>query len=670
LAYAYQTEKSLSGLFFAQAAKYKDDVFLRSKLQRGLPCDEWIEMRWGDVAREVRHMGAGLIELGVKKNDRVGIFAHNRPRWIISDQAIQGAGGIGVPIYPTSTDDQLAFILNDCKAKGVIAGDAQLMEQAVRVKSRVPSLEFIACMAPVKDRPDPCVIDYDELQDKGTSSGKAREEFEKRRKALTEEDIAAIIYTSGTTGEPKGVMLDQSNFKAQTDILLSPPTSQKLLERGIRLNSLCHLPLSHIMGRANDYHAQVALGNFMTFAESYQKVSENLLEVRPQMLISIPRLYEKILEAVQIASDKMKGRKKKIFDWALKVGDEASDYMIRGEKMPGSTSFKFSVASILVYEKIKKVIGLDRLVMAGSGGGALSKEVNKFFRSMNVVISEGYGLTETTSAVTWNGPDFIEPLPDNWIYNKAMDWLIDTLVVTQGKGKNPFKSPVGTLKLMFVSNLLLPRIVIKPGTVGRPCKQTEIRIEADGEILVKGPQVFKRENGYFNRPDLTDEVFTEDGFFMTGDIGEFDEDGFLKITDRKKELLVTSGGKNIAPHPIELALTNDPYIDQACAVGDSKKFVAALIVPQFELLEKWAKENAIEFESVQKLIEQPEVIELYDTKVRKVNENLARYEQIKTFRLLNAAFSEETGELTPTLKMKRRIINEKFSKEIELLYKK
>lgn len=667
MAYAYQTENSLSGLFFTQAAKYKDDVFLRSKLHKGLPCDEWIDMTWRDVAIEVRHMGAGLIELGVKKNDRVGIFAHNRPRWIISDQAIQGSGGIGVPIYPTSTDDQLAFILNDCKAKGVIAGDAQLMEQAVRVKSRVASLEFIACMAPVKNNLEPSVIDYDELQGKGNLKG--LREFENRRKALTENDIAAIIYTSGTTGEPKGVMLDQSNFKAQTEILLSPPTSQKLLERGIRLNSLCHLPLAHVMGRANDYHTQMALGSSMTFAESYQKMSENLLEVRPQMLISIPRLYEKIQEAVQIASNKMEGRKKKILDWALKVGDEASDYMIKGERMPGSTSLKFSLASILVYERIKKMAGLDRLVMAGSGGGALSKEVNKFFRSMNVVISEGYGLTETTSAVTWNGPDFIEPLPDKWIYNKAMDWLIDTLVIIQGNGKNPFRSPVGTLKLMVVSNLLLPRIVMKPGTVGRPCKQTEVKIVADGEILVKGPQVFKRENGYFNRTDLTDEVFTDDGFFMTGDIGEFDEDGFLKITDRKKELLVTSGGKNVAPHPIELALTNDQYIDQVCAVGDHKKFVAALIVPQFELLEKWAKEKAIEYESLQKLIEHPEVIKLYNTKVGKVNENLARYEQIKRYRLLDVAFSEETGELTPTLKIKRRIIQKKFSREIDLLYK-
>ncbi len=664
----YQRENSLSGLFFAQAEKFGDDVFMRAKLKDGLPCDEWVDTTWNQAADEARNMGAGLIELGVEKDDRVAIFAHNRPRWIITDQAVQGSGGIGVPIYPTSTDAQVEFILNDCKAKGIITGDRELMEQAVRVKPKVPSLEFVGCMAPVEDPPDASVVDYGSLQKKGAESSQAVEEFEKRRKQLDLENIASIIYTSGTTGNPKGVVLDQSNFKAQTEVLLSTAVIQRMLGRGLRITSLCHLPLCHIMGRASDYHAQMAMGTTITFAESIQKVPENLLEVRPQMVASIPRLYEKVYEFVHVAGSKMKGRQKKVFDWAMKVGDKASDYMINGEKMPLTVTLQFALAGMLVYEKIRKMAGLDRLVVAASGGGALSKEVNKFFRNMNMIISEGYGLTETTSAVSWNGPDFKDPLPDKWIYHKVLDWLVDCMVLMQGQGKNPMRSPAGFVKLAFVSNMLLPRMQIKPGTVGRPVRWTDIKLASDGEILVKGPQVFKREHGYYNRPDLTDEVFTDDGYFMTGDIGEFDEDGFLKITDRKKELIVTAGGKNVAPHPIELALTNDTFIEQACAVGDKQRYIAALVVPQFELLEKWARDNGISFPSREELVNHPEVIKLYDERVAEANANLARYEQVKRYRLLPVQFTEENGELTPTLKMKRRIIYDKFEEEISSLF--
>lgn len=666
--YAYQTEKTTCGLFFAQAAKYRDKPFLYAKLRGGVPCNEWMDMLWSDVAREVRRMGAGLIDLGVRKSDRVAIFAHGRPRWIISDLAVQGSGAVGVPIYPTSTDKQLAYILNDCKARGLVAGDKTLMEQALRVKAEVPSLEFIVSMAPVDDPPDPCIIDYDHLQDRGVKSQAAEEEFDTRRSALTGDDVSAIIYTSGTTGEPKGVVLTQSNFMSDVEMLLDTTLTQRMMERGINFSSLCHLPLCHIYGRTSDYHVQMAMGGRIYFAESYAKVPENLREVRPQMLITIPRLYEKVYETVMVKKSKMKGVERKFFDWGIKVGNQVVDYMSKGEKIPFLVSSQFALASVLVYDKIRKAAGLDRLVLAGSGGGALGKDTNRFFRSMNIQLAEGYGLTETTSAVTWNTTEFLKPLPDKWIYKKSLDWLLDTMVVMQGKGKNPFSSPIGFLKMTVVSQLIIPKLVMKPGTVGRPCKNTEIKIAEDGEILARGPQVFQRDKGYFNRQDLTAEVFTPDGFFMTGDIGHFDKDGFVSITDRKKELIVTAGGKNIAPHPIELALTMDPYIEQACVIGDAKKYISALLVPQFELLEKWAKEKGISYSSQQELVCKPDVIRFYEEKVEKSNNDLAKYEQIKKFRLLPASFSEETGELTPTHKVKRRVINQKFAKEITSCY--
>jgi len=668
VAFTYQTEKTLSGLFFTQAETYKDDVFLRAKMRNGGPVDEWVDMTWGDCAREVRRAGAGLLDLGLEKGDRVAIFANNQPRWIISDQAIQGSGAIGVPIYPTSTDKQLSFMLNDCKAKGIITGDEELTEQACRVKSEVPSLEFIVCMSPLDDPPDSDVHGFDELMERGAKSDGGPVKFDEARKSLTEKDTAAIIYTSGTTGEPKGAVLTHRNFMKNLDQVLEATLIQKTMERGLRFECLCHLPLCHVYGRTTDYHTQMAMNGIITFAESYQKVPENLLEVRPNVINSIPRLYEKVYEVVQIQAAKMKGPRKKVFDWAINVGSKVVDCMAEGRRIDPATSIQFVLAGLLVYDRIRKLAGMDRLVMATSGGGALSKEINYFFRSMNIQVAEGYGLTETSPVLTWNALEFYEPLPDNWIYRKALDWLLDTMVVAQSKGKNPAGNPINALKLAAASNLIIHRMVMRPGTVGRPCKDTEIKIAEDGEILARGPQVFDRDKGYFNRPDLTEEAFTEDGFYKTGDIGHFDKDGFLVITDRKKELLVTAGGKNVAPHPIELDLTLDPYIEQAIVVGDGRKYLAALIVPSFENLERWAKERGIKYSGREDLINNPEVGKMYDEKVKKVNDELPRYEQLKKYRLLPVEFTEETGELTPTLKMKRRVIYEKFADEIEKCY--
>jgi len=249
-----------------------------------------------------------------------------------------------------------------------------------------------------------------------------------------------------------------------------------------------------------------------------------------------------------------------------------------------------------------------------------------------------------------------------------MEWLVDTVIVMQGKGKSPFKSLIGVMKINIVSKLILPHFIIKPGFVGRPCKDTTIKIAEDGEVLIKGPQVFIKSNGYFKKADKTEAVFTTDGYFMTGDIGAIDKDGFLKITDRKKDLIVTSGGKNIAPLPIEIALVLDMYIDQVCVIGDGKNYVIALIVPQFDLLKKIAADNNISFHNDIDLIRSTEIIRFFEERVSKVNQNLARYEQVKKFRLLPHSFSEETGELTPTQKMKRRVIYEKYSNEINSLY--
>ncbi len=669
MATLHESASSQVSLFFSLAEKYTDDVFMCAKLKDGEPSPSWEGTTWRETAEQVRRMGSGLIAMGVEPGERVGIFAHNRPRWVVSDLAIQGAGAVGVPIYPTSTDSQLAFILNDCKACALIAGDRELLIQALRVMNETPALKFIVYLGPAHDVTCPAVLAYPDLLKKGKDTDGALKEFEKRKDAITENHAAAIIYTSGTTGNPKGVVLSQGNFKAQTRLVMNAPITRRLLERGIRLSTLSHLPLCHIMGRATDYHAQMALGSVIYFAESMNTVQKNLLETRPQVLASVPRLYEKIYEAVLDYAGRLRGMRKNVFDWAMKAGERASDYMIKGERLPLFVSIQFALANILVYRHIRKFAGLDRLVSAISGGGPLSADIIKFFRAMNIVIAEGYGLTETTSSIAWNGPRFIEPLPDDSIHRKAFDWLIDTMVVMQGRGESPFSSFKGFLKVVVVSKLITPRMIIKPGYVGRPLDETLMKLGDDGEILVKGPQVFSRDKGYYNPDGAMNDVFTEDGFFKTGDIGEFDSDGFLKITDRKKELLVTSGGKNIAPQPLELALSMDPFIDQTCVVGDNRKFIAALIVPQFDFIGRYAMAKGIPFKDSKDLVDNPQIRALYQSRIDEINKRFARYEQIKAFRLLADPFTVETGELTPTMKMKRRVIIEKHAEDIEALYR-
>jgi len=391
MAYPFETEDTQVGLFFKQAEKLENDVFMRAKFKNGLPCDDRTDITWKKAAEEASCLGAGLIGKGIEKGDRIGIFSHNRPRWVIADQAIQGAGAIGVPIYPTSTDHQLTFILNDCEAKALIVGDESLLEQALRIMEEVPSLEFIVCLSPLTNSSDNRVTDYNALIKEGGNSSSAAEQFAERMAQLTPSDTAAIIYTSGTTGNPKGVVLSQANFKAQTDVLISTPLPQKLLERNIRLESLCFLPLCHVMGRTADYHLQLALGTTINFAENMKTIQKDLLEVRPNILFSVPRLYEKVYEGVNLHAQKLTGSEKKWFDWAMKTGDAASDYMIAGEPLPPALGIKFAFANRLVYHKIRKMVGFDRLVVAGSGGAALSREITKFFRSMNITITEGYG---------------------------------------------------------------------------------------------------------------------------------------------------------------------------------------------------------------------------------------------------------------------------------------
>ncbi len=667
---AYSND-TLCGIFHNQAERYGDKcVFLMGKFDiQGDPAAAWRSITWREAQDEVMDLAAGLLVLGLHKGDRAAIFSESRPRWIIADQAIQACGGIEVPLYPTLSKDELAFMLKDSGSRLLIASNQEKAEMARGVMGNKSDIRAIITMGTWKGKKPEGVYTFTEVMDIGRKKG-SRKTVEKGIKAVKPEDVASIIYTSGTTGRQKGAILTQKNWIANTHQSSNSTLLKRVKDLDLHLLSLVHLPLCHVMGRTADYHVSgLKLGGTLAFAESFNTIQKDMLELRPNVVVSIPRFYEKTYDMVRSAFSRADSLSRKLFDWSMIQGEKFTNSMATGTRLPQLDLMRFSLANNLLFNRIKQRAGMERLVLAVSGGGKLSKEVCVFIRSLGIQLNEGYGLTETAPVINFNEPEFRDVDIDHlrWFKKKMVDWTVDLMITQQAKGKSPFTNPLRALKLSLAYTTVAHRLQIKPGTVGRPVIWTEEKIAEDGEILAKGPQIFK---GYWNLPEATKEAFTEDGWFKTGDIGEFDKEGFLSITDRKKELFVTSGGKNIAPHPIELSLIAKPYIDQACLVGDGKKYIAALVVPDFNELKLFAKDNHIKASGDKELLAQPKVQELIKKQVDEINDNLARYEQIKYFTVIDTPFSVETGELTPTLKLKRRIINEKYKDAIEAMFNK
>lgn len=665
---AYRTD-TLCGIFHNQALRYGDQVeLLRAKFDKnGNPSSQWHSRTWKETRDESINLAKGLISFGLSKGDRAVIFSESRPRWVIADQAIQACGAIGVPLYPTLTLEELAFMTSDSGAKIVIASTQDRGEMALKAKAQGVPIEKIIVMCSWEGTKPESVYTYEEVM----AIGKQKvndQEVESRINAVVPEDVASIIYTSGTTGRQKGAILTQKNWVANIHQGSNSTLVRRQRELGLHLTFLVHLPLCHVFGRTSDYHVgALQQGGILVFAESFEKIPKNMLDVRPNVIASVPRLWEKIYDTTKSIVSRQSKSIQSTFDWAMKLGEKYADAMANAKRMNQIDLLQFALANVLVFNKIKKTAGLDHVVLGISGGGKLSKEVCIFIRSLGIQLSEGYGLTETTPIVNFNEPEFynFDPAQASWFQKKMIDLTVDLMVTKQAQGLSPYTNPIRSLGLSLAYNTVAHKLMIKPGTVGKPALWTDEKIADDGEILIKGPQVFK---GYWNMPEATAEAFTEDGWFKTGDIGEFDKDGFLLITDRKKELFVTSGGKNIAPHPIELAITAKPYVDQACLIGDARKYIAALIVPDFPELQRYAKHNNIAATSNADLVSNEQVKALIQKQVDEVNEKLPRYEQIKYYKVLDKPFSVESGELTPTMKLKRRIVFEKFKDEIESLY--
>lgn len=566
---------------------------------------EWKTLTFRNVREQVERVAYGLSSLGVEKGDRVAILSNNSPRWAISDYAITSLGAVSVTVYPTLTPSQIRFILDDSQSKVIFVENR---EQEEKVLTFFDDSEFLKRIVVMNDDgfDKEGVHVFQDLLEMGRSHlEKPPFDFEERANSVVPDDLLTLVYTSGTTGKPKGVMLTHNN------LVTNIKGSLEILPMDENDVFLSFLPLSHSFERMAGHFTAFSIGATVFYAESIDTVAENIAEVRPTVMTSVPRLYEKMYTRVLEKVSNDPPLRQKIFWWATGVGQDAVKYRQKNQALPAGLKMKFSVADKLVFSKLKKRLG-GRLRFFVSGAAPLSKEIGEFFGSADMIILEGYGLTETSPVMTANRLESF-----------------------------------------------------KFGTVGMPIPGVEVRIADDGEVLNRGPNTMK---GYFNNEEATREAIDDDGWLHTGDIGEFDDEGFLKITDRKKNLLVTSGGKNVAPAPLESALLSSKYVEQCLVIGDKRKFISALVVPSFEVLEDWAGENGVEYETGEELIKNSRVKDLFDEELSKAVEGFAQFETVKKIALLPREWTIADNELTPTLKVKRKVVEERYREVIDSMY--
>jgi len=590
---------TLTKLFFDTIQQFSDrPAALRYKANGA-----WHNITHMQLLKLVTEFGLGLKRLGVGRGDRVAILSENRPEWAITDYACLCIGATDVPIYPTLPANQIAYILRDSGAVVACVSTAAQAAKIQEIRADLPALRHVIAFD--KDAAGPGIIPIADHYASGAAADAAGEGATFKAEALQAlpDDVATIIYTSGTTGDPKGVMLTHNNI--YSNVVDAIPT----LDIGPEDSTLSVLPLSHIFERMAGHYAVFDAGATINYAESIDQLVNNLGEVRPTIVMLVPRVYEKVYARV-LENALVSPVKKRIFFWAKSVGEQCADLILSGRQPSGFLAFKYRVALKLVFSKLQHRVG-GRVKFFVSGAAPLPADVAKFFYAAGLPIYEGYGLTETSPVISVNNP------------NKR-----------------------------------------RLGTVGPVIPNVTVKIADDGEILCKGPNVMK---GYFNKPDATREVVDPDGFFHTGDIGEV-VDGFLKITDRKKDLIVTAGGKNIAPQPIEGLVKRNKFVANAVMLGDKRRFCVMLVVPAYEVLEPWARDSGITFANRAALLALPQVEEKMEREVMGELAGLARYETPKKVLLLEQDFSIEAGDLTPTLKVKRRVVEKRYEDRINAAY--
>ena len=585
---------TLNDIFFAAIDRNLDRMTLHRE------AGKWVQISSREFGKRVARTVQALQTLGIRAGDRVALLSENRPEWSTADIAILLIGAVTVPLYTTLTPEQMAFALNDSGCRAIFLSSDQQLHKILSIFAQtqlekiivMDELEFKGDLAPYQSK----CLSMAEIMREGLE--RLPDELETRARSTSPDQLATIVYTSGTTGTSKGAMLTHGNIAS--NILCS------LLGFDMQpgLVSISFLPLCHITARHVDF-AMMYHGVTLAYCPFIEQLPQILQEIRPQIFVAVPRVYEKIYAQ---AEQKAKGfPKRSIFDWAISVGKTHKPEILAG-KTPTSASWQ--LANKLVFTKIREGMG-GKVETFISGGAPLGRELAEWYASVGIRIHEGYGLTETSPVIALNTP-----------------------------------------------------INHRIGTVGKIMPNLDVRIAEDGEIVVHGPSIFK---GYWNRPEETKNAL-ENGWFKTGDIGNIDADGFLSVTDRKKDLIKTSGGKFIAPQPIENSLKLNPLVGVAAILGDRRKFPAVIVSPNFTLLEQWAKENNVPFSSRAELIANPKVQSLFEGIIEGINQNLARFEKLKRVLLVADEFSIADGSMTPTLKLRRRVIEDRYRKQIDDLY--
>jgi len=586
---------------FAAAVRLRGERTALRCKLRGL----WRPVSWAEYGEQVRRIALALIAAGFAPGERACILAENRPQWFFADLAVVTAGGIAVGIYTTNAPEQVAYVLEDCGARFVFVADEEQLDKVLQVRARLPALRRIVVfdMEGLRELRDPMVTSLEAFAQGGAAEPAARsEEWRRRIAAVAPHDTAILIYTSGTTGPPKGAMLTHANLAFQAAAL------HGVMPLGPGDEMLSFLPLAHIAERLLSVVRPIFNGAIVNFVEHEDTMAQNLRELSPTVFFAVPRIWEKFHAGISGKMALADDKKKKLLGWARGVGTAATAHKASGKPLPLALAAQYKLASKLVFSKLKAAIGLDRARVCVSGAAPVSREVLEFFASLDIMVSEVYGQSEDTGPTSFN---------------------------RNGK--------------------------LRYGTVGPAIPGVDVRIAKDDEIIVRGPNVFL---GYYKEPEATAETLVE-GWLHSGDLGRFDDDGFLQITGRKKEIIITAGGKNIAPKNIEASLKNHPLINEAVVIGDRRKYLTALVTLDADAVAAFCKDRGLDAARAHELAEiRAEVQRAVDT----ANEELARVEQIKKFAVLARNFGVDTGELTPTLKVKRKKVNEIWGAEIEALY--
>ncbi|MFH1060295.1 MAG: AMP-binding protein [Pseudomonadota bacterium] len=597
-------EQTIPQVLMTRAAELGQRTAMRVK-ELGL----WRDLSWAEYGRRVRLAAQGFIALGLMPGDTVAVIGENCPEWLITDMGAMAAGGVTAGIYTTNAAVECLYILQHSEAKVFVVENEEQLDKALQVRDECPSLAKIVVIDTegLRHFSDPMVMDFDQLLALGAEADAAHPEvFDQRLACRTPEDLALLIYTSGTTGPPKGAMLSHKNVLWTTQAL------RQAVPVFAHDELLSFLPLSHIAERMFSVYMPLAFKYTINFIENTDTVTDNVVEISPTVFFAVPRIWEKYASTIFIKMKDATWLKRQLFGLALMIGRKRALARLSPAGVPAPLKLAFALAHFAVFAKLKERIGFERIRVAISGAAPISPDVLRFYHAIGVPLRQVYGQTEDTGPTSIHQGDIIEA--DN---------------------------------------------------VGPAIPGVEIQIDEDGEILVKGPNVFL---GYYKNPQATAETLT-DGWLHSGDVGELDERGYLKITDRKKDLIITSGGKNIAPQNLENQLKFSPYINDAVVIGDGRKFLSALIFIDEDNVVKYAQEKKIPFTTYSSLTQAREVVELIQAEVDKVNQTLARVEQIKKFTILPKKLLEEDGEVTPTMKIKRKFINETYKEMIEKMYK-